>query len=94
MLCWPHVTDLGVDLQKLLVQGLALAKLPDLSLSLTHVGWIGQRFSDGLSMEFEGKTEVGAVTGSVGLMAVAIGLAASACGGSDGTTAQVAEAAI
>jgi hypothetical protein len=37
----PHLADLGVDLQKLLVQDLVLAKFLDLSLGLTYGGWIG-----------------------------------------------------
>jgi hypothetical protein len=87
----PHLADLRVDLQKLLVQGLVLAKLLDLSLGLTYGGRIGQRLSDGPSMELIGETEVGSVTWSIGLMAAAIGLAASTGGGSDGAATQVAE---
>ena len=87
----PHLADLSVDLQKLLLQGLVLAKFLDLSLGLTYGGWIGQRFGDGLSLELIGKTEVGSVAWSFGLMAAAIGLAASAGGGSDGTATQVGE---
>jgi len=69
------LADLRVDLQKLLVQSLVLAKLLDLSLGLTYGGGIGQRSRDGLALAFPGKTEVGAVTRSFGLMAAAIGLA-------------------
>ena len=85
------MADLCVDLQKLFVQGLVLAKLLDLSLGLTDGGWIRQRFGDGLSSKFIRKTEVGTMTRGFGLMAAAIGLAAPAGSGSDGTTAQVGE---
>jgi hypothetical protein len=37
----PHLADLSVDLQKLLLQDLVFAKLLDLSLGLTYGSWIG-----------------------------------------------------
>jgi hypothetical protein len=88
---WPHLTDLGVDLQELFVQGLVLAEFADFPLGLAHGGPIGQRLGDGLALSFVGETGVGTVAWLVGLMAMAVGLAATAGGGSDGTATQVAE---
>lgn len=54
------------------MQGLVLAKFPDLSLGLTYGGSIGQRLSDSLSLDLIGKTEAESVTWNFGLMAAAI----------------------
>jgi hypothetical protein len=85
------LTDLRVDLQELFVKGLVFTEFADLSLGLAGGGRGGQRFRDGLALDLIGKAEVRAVAWVFGSMAMAVGLATSASGGSDRTTTQVAE---
>ena len=61
------------------------------SLASERPGRSGQSDGDGLALNFEGEAEIGAMAGVVRLMAVAVGLAATARGGSNGTATQVAE---
>ena len=73
------------------MKGLEFAEFLDFPLRLVDGGGIGQRHGDGLALHFEGEAEIGAMAGVVRLMAVAVGLAATARGGSNGTAAQIAE---
>jgi hypothetical protein len=56
---------------------LKLAELGNLALGLAPGGGTGEGFAHGLALPFISETEVGAVTGMTGLMAMTVGLAAA-----------------
>ncbi len=60
-----------------------------LRLALFHRG--REAFADGLSVDLTGQTEVGAVTGLVGLMTTTVWLSATTLNGSDGATAKITQ---
>ena len=88
---WAHLTDLRVDLDKFLVQDLQFTEFGDLSFGLERRSLVGQGFRGGLAIDLVGQAQVGAVPRVFGLMAVAVGLATAACGGSDRATTQIAQ---
>jgi hypothetical protein len=66
-------------------------ELSDFSFGLSRCGLVGQGFGNRLAVDFEGQAEVGTVAWILGLIAMAVGFAASARGGSDRSTTQIAE---
>jgi hypothetical protein len=58
---------------------------------LSRCGLVGQGFGNSLAVDLEGQAEIGAVAWILGLMAMAVGFATSARGGSDRSTTQIAE---
>jgi hypothetical protein len=86
-----QAADLNIDFDELPAEALQLSKLGDLRLRLADGRGIGQRLGDARAIDLASQAEVGAMARIVGLMPVAGGLAAPAGGGSDRSTAQVAQ---
>jgi len=62
-----------------------------LTLGLLQFGRSGKGFRDRFSFHFAGEAKVRAMRGLVGLMAVAVGLAAGAISGGDRTAAELGQ---
>ena len=86
-----QAADPFVDGHQVRAQLLEAAELGNLAVSLAALGRIGQGLLAGLAAELVRKTHLGAVAGIVVLGAGAVGFAATAEGGMDGTGAEVAE---
>jgi hypothetical protein len=70
---------------------LQLSEFSDLSFRLPNRPWITEGFSDGLAVDLVRQTRIGTMPRIVGLMAMAVGFATPAGGGSDGTRTQIAQ---
>ena len=86
-----QAADPFVDGHQVRAQLLEAAELGNLAVGLAALGRIGQGLLDGLAAELVRETHLGAVAGMVVLGAGAVGFAAAAEGGMDGTGAEVAE---
>jgi len=73
------------------MQALQLPEFSDFSFGLSRRELVGQRFGNGLPIEFVSQAEIGAMAWMLGLVAMAVRFATSARGGSDRATTQVAE---
>ncbi len=73
------------------MQALKPPKFGDFSFSLSCGGWIGQGLGNRLAVDFVGEAEIGTMTWILGQVAMAVRLAASAGGGSDRATTQIAK---
>ena len=60
-------------------------------LGLAQFGGRREGLTDGLAVDLARQTEVGAVSGLVGLMTMAVGFSAAAVDGGDGATAKIAQ---
>jgi hypothetical protein len=78
-----HPADVRVDLNEILMQVLQFSEFSDFSFGPSHSGLIGQGFGNRLAIDLVGQTEIGAMAWVLGLMAMAVRFATSACGGSD-----------
>jgi hypothetical protein len=83
--------DLLIHVQQLLRQPTKAVIRLHLSLRLEPFGLTGKGFGDGLSVVLTGEAKVGAVSGMMGLMAVARRLAAGAPRGGDRSAAKVGQ---
>jgi hypothetical protein len=83
--------DLGIDRKERADKLLEMAKPGNLSLGLFLRGGSGKRLGYGLTMHFVSQARVRAMRRIAGLVTPAVGLAASAAGSGDGTTAQIAQ---
>ena len=88
---WAQAADPFVDGHQVRAQLLEAAELSNLTLGLAALGRISQGLLDGPAAELVRETHLGAVAGMVVLGAGAVGFAAAAEGGMDGTGAKVAE---
>lgn len=71
------------------MQALQLAKFSDLSFDFSRCGVVGKRFGDGFAIDLIGQPEIRTVARIFGLVAVAVGLAASARSRRDRTSTQI-----
>jgi hypothetical protein len=73
------------------MQVLQFPEFSDFSFGLSRCGLVGQGFGSSLAVDLEGQPEIGTVAWILGLMAMAVGFATSARGGSDRSTTQITE---
>ncbi len=87
----PQAANLAIDSDQLACQGLELAELRNFTFGFTDGRWRGQILCDRLALDLLGELKMRAVSGVVGLGAMASGTATAAHGTGDGTRLEVAE---